>query len=343
MHDVRPVELREAEVRMIDQRQLPEKLVYVDAKDARETAEAIRAMVVRGAPAIALAGAFGFYLEASRHISESADKLEEVLVKAHALLLASRPTAVNLSFALTRMMNTFHTLALREVRVDEIVRGLRAEALALQAEDEVACRQIGEHLLTLYEEGMGVLTHCNTGGLATSRYGTALAGFYLAKERGMALRVYADETRPYLQGSRLTAWELQQAGVDVTVICDNMAAAVMAQGLARAVVVGADRIAANGDTANKIGTMGLAILARHFGIPFYVAAPVSTIDPRTPTGAEIPIETRPEDELTVIRGARIAPVGVAAYNPAFDVTPSDLITAIITEIGIYRAPYAFSH
>ncbi|OPG17347.1 S-methyl-5-thioribose-1-phosphate isomerase [Ferroacidibacillus organovorans] len=341
VHDVRPVELREEDVRLIDQRMLPEELVYVDARDAQETAEAIRAMVVRGAPAIAMAGAFGFYLEASRHFSETPARLEEVLMDAQALLLASRPTAVNLSGALSRMMDTFRTLALREVSVDAIVRGLREEALAIQAEDEVSCRQIGEHLLTLYEEGMGVLTHCNTGGLATSRYGTALAGFYLAKERGMALRVYADETRPYLQGSRLTAWELLQAGVDVTVICDNMAATVMAQGLVRAVVVGADRIAANGDTANKIGTMGLAVLARHFGIPFYVAAPTSTIDPVTATGSGIPIETRPEDELTVIRGARIAPVGVAAYNPAFDVTPNELITAIITETGIYRGPYAF--
>jgi len=223
--------------------------------------------------------------------------------------------------------------------VEELKEILIREANAIRDEDESMCRAIGENALTLFHDGMTVLTHCNAGGLATAMYGTALAPIYLAKEKGWDIKVFADETRPLLQGARLTAWELMQAGVDVTLICDNMAAAVMAKGLIDAVIVGCDRVAANGDTANKIGTYGLAVLAKAHNIPFYTAGPTSTIDIETPSGNEIPIEERKPDEITCGLGRRTAPLGVKAYNPAFDVTPNELITAIITEKGVVRQPY----
>jgi methylthioribose-1-phosphate isomerase len=230
-------------------------------------------------------------------------------------------------------------LAESGITPESMKRALLDEAKQIQAEDEETCRLIGEHALTLFQDGMGVLTHCNAGGLATARYGTALAPMYLAQERGIKLKVFADETRPVLQGARLTAFELQQAGVDVTLICDNMAGYVMSKGWVQAVIVGTDRVAANGDVANKIGTYSVAVLAKAHGIPFYVACPMSTIDLTTPTGAEIPIEERHEDEITQWFGKRTAPKGVKVFNPAFDVTPNEYVTAIITEKGIVRAPY----
>jgi methylthioribose-1-phosphate isomerase len=229
----------------------------------------------------------------------------------------------------------------REEPLDKRRQLVFEEAVAIHEEDIAACRRIGENLLPLLKDGMGVLTHCNAGGLATSAYGTALSPFYLAKEKGWSLRVFADETRPVLQGARLTAYELHEAGIDVTLICDNMAAAVMKQGLVQAVIVGTDRVAANGDVANKIGTYSLAVLAKAHGIPFYVAAPSSSIDSSTPTGAEIPIEIRSAEEITSIQGKQIAPVGVKVYNPAFDITPAGYVTAIITEQGIVYPPYSF--
>lgn len=256
------------------------------------------------------------------------------------LLATSRPTAVNLFWALERMKQRAAALHAAGQPAGAAYAELLAEAQSIQREDEQTNRRIGEHALSLFRDGMGILTHCNAGGLAASKYGTALAPFYLALEQGIRLKVYADETRPVLQGARLTAFELQQAGVDVTLITDNMAAHVMAIGWVQAVIVGTDRVAANGDVANKIGTYGLAVLVRTNQIPFYVACPLSTIDLSTPTGADIPIEERHPDEVTNGFGRRTAPEGIAVYNPAFDITPHELVTAIITERGIVQPPYA---
>ena len=246
---------------------------------------------------------------------------------------------MNLFWALDRMRAQAVALAAAGVSPAAFKEALLDEAQKIQAEDEETNRLIGEHALTLFEDGFGVLTHCNAGGLATAKYGTALAPFYLAKEKGVNIKVFADETRPVLQGARLTAFELQQAGVDVTLICDNMAGAVMSKGWIQAVIVGTDRVAANGDVANKIGTYSVAVLAKAHGIPFYVASPLSTIDLNTPTGGDIPIEERHEDEITQGFGKRTAPLGVKVFNPAFDVTPNEYVTAIITEKGIIQAPY----
>lgn len=256
-------------------------------------------------------------------------------------LATSLPTAVNLFWALDRMKKRAGELIVEASgsQVEDWNAGLEREAIAIQAEDEEVCRQIGIHALPLFEDGMGVLTHCNAGGLATARYGTALAPMYLAHENGIHLKVFADETRPVLQGARLTAFELQQAGIDVTLLCDNMAGMVMSKGWVQAVIVGTDRVAANGDVANKIGTYSLAVLAKAHGIPFYVASPLSTIDLQTATGADIPIEERSAEEVTESFGKRTAPKGIKVYNPAFDVTPHEYITAIITEKGIVQAPF----
>jgi methylthioribose-1-phosphate isomerase len=308
--------------------------------------EAIRHLKVRGAPAIGIAAAYGVYLGIRGIAVEGrseADGRELLLagVREQAVYLAtSRPTAVNLFWALDRMKARAQALAEADLSAAAMKPALLEEAQLIQVEDEETNRRIGEHALTLFQDGFGVLTHCNAGGLATARYGTALAPFYLAKEQGLNLKVFADETRPVLQGARLTAFELHQAGVDVTLICDNMAGAVMSKGWIQAVIVGTDRVAANGDVANKIGTYSVAVLAKAHGIPFYVACPMSTIDLNTPTGADIPIEERHEDEITQGFGKRTAPVGVKVYNPAFDVTPHEYVTAIITEKGIIRAPFA---
>ncbi|WP_276357467.1 S-methyl-5-thioribose-1-phosphate isomerase [Cohnella caldifontis] len=338
-HEVlQPVIWSDGAVKLLDQRQLPEHIVYLTLNSPQEVWEAIRELKVRGAPAIGIAAAYGIVL-GIQHFEGSAEELAEE-VRRHAEYLAtSRPTAVNLFWALDRMKALAASLAEAGRTTDEAAAALLAEARRIQAEDEETNRRIGEHALSLFQDGMGVLTHCNAGGLATSKYGTALAPFYLALEKGMRLKVYADETRPVLQGARLTAFELHRAGVDVTLITDNMAGHVMSKGWVQAVIVGTDRVAANGDVANKIGTYSVAVLAKAHGIPFYVACPLSTIDLSTPSGADIPIEERHPDEVTAGFGKRTAPQGVAVYNPAFDVTPHELVTAIVTEKGIVRAPY----
>ncbi|TVX97360.1 S-methyl-5-thioribose-1-phosphate isomerase [Cohnella terricola] len=326
---------------LLDQRLLPEETVYLRLTTPQDVWEAIRELKVRGAPAIGIAAAYGVVLGLSG--LEGAPSAWESEVKRHADYLAtSRPTAVNLFWALDRMKARAKALAESGLSAAEATQALLDEAKTIHAEDEATNRLIGEHALTLFRDGMGVLTHCNAGGLATAKYGTALAPFYLALEQGIHLKVFADETRPVLQGARLTAFELQQAGVDVTLICDNMAGHVMSKGWVQAVIVGTDRVAANGDVANKIGTYSVAVLAKAHNIPFYVACPLSTIDLSTPTGADIPIEERHPDEVAAGFGKRTAPEGVAIYNPAFDITPNELVTAIITEKGIVTAPYADS-
>lgn len=333
-----PLRWNEGALELLDQRQLPEHIVYLKLTTAQEVWDAIRELAVRGAPAIGIAAAFGVVLGVQHFPGPPAALADEVLRHA-AHLATSRPTAVNLFWALDRMKERAKALAVSGVTTREAVDALLDEAKQIQAKDIETNRRIGEHALTLFKDGMGVLTHCNAGGLATSKYGTALAPFYLALEQGVTLKVYADETRPVLQGARLTAFELQQAGVDVTLITDNMAAHVMSKGWVQAVIVGTDRVAANGDVANKIGTYGVAVLAKAHNIPFYVACPLSTIDLATPTGEAIPIEQRHADEVTLGFGKRTAPEGVKVYNPAFDVTPGELVSAIITEKGIVTAPY----
>jgi methylthioribose-1-phosphate isomerase len=317
---------------MIDQRRLPAEEVYVECRTPQEVAEAIRSMVIRGAPAIGVAAAFGVVLGArpgnGALTSAELDAID-------AALRSTRPTAVNLSWALDRMRRRAEALPPKaDVRAE-----LLGEALAIEEEDVASCRRIGELGAALLPDGVRVLTHCNAGALATAGYGTALGVVRSAAQAGKLLRVYADETRPYLQGARLTAWELVQDGIPTTLITDSMAGHMMARGEIDAVVVGADRIAANGDVANKIGTYTLAVVARENGIPFYVAAPVSTVDLATPTGAEIPIEERSPDEVTMHAGTRVAARGVDVRNPAFDVTPHRYVTAIVCERGVARAPY----
>ncbi|MEK3883068.1 S-methyl-5-thioribose-1-phosphate isomerase [Paenibacillus sp. PL2-23] len=322
---------------LLDQRLLPEEIVYLPLTTSQDVWEAIRHLKVRGAPAIGISAAYGVVLG-----SRSAATLQDwsaAVAKESEYLATSRPTAVNLFWALDRMKAAAKRLMDSGLELDACKEALLREAIAIQSEDEETNRLIGEHALELFQDDMGVLTHCNAGGLATAKYGTALAPFYLAKEQGMKLRVFADETRPVLQGARLTAFELQQAGVDVTLICDNMAGMVMSKGWVDAVIVGTDRVAANGDVANKIGTYSVAVLAKAHGIPFYVACPLSTIDLDTATGADIPIEERDAEEITEGFGKRTAPQGVKVYNPAFDVTPHEYVTAIITEKGIVRAPF----
>ena len=320
-------------VRMIDQTLLPGELRMLECRDVPTLWEAIKSLRVRGAPALGVAAAMGVVL-ATQGSGPDEEALFSKLDGACDYIASSRPTAVNLFWALDRMK----TLAgsLQGQPVPEIRQRLLAEAQAIRDEDAAMCRAIGEAGQDLIAEGAGVLTHCNAGGLATSEYGTALAPMYVAHERGRKFRVYADETRPLLQGARLTAWELQQAGIDVTVICDNAAACIMAAGKLDLMITGADRIAGNGDAANKIGTYGVAILAKAHGIPFYVAAPSSTFDVSLVSGAEIPIEHRDEGEVACPFGQRVAPEGVACYNQAFDVTPVELITGFITERGVMR-------
>lgn len=300
-------------LRLIDQTQLPTHLVYRDCRSVEDVWEAIRTLRVRGAPAIGIAAAYGVVL--------GLQSRPDVLAEVCDYLATSRPTAVNLFWALDRMR-----------RCDPAQ--LLSEARAIEEEDRRMCRAIGQHGASLLADGSGVLTHCNAGGLATADYGTALAVIFTAHEQGKRLQVFADETRPLLQGARLTAWELLQRGVEVTLLCDSMAAQVMKEGRIQAVIVGADRIAANGDTANKIGTYGVAVLARAHGIPFHVAAPSSTFDLTLATGAGIPIEQRAAEEVTHGFGRQTAPAGVKVYNPAFDVTPASLIASIITEKGV---------
>jgi methylthioribose-1-phosphate isomerase len=323
-------------VRLLDQTRLPTETVYLDITDEKQMWDAIKRLVVRGAPAIGVAAAFGVYLGIRNAPGET---LNERLESVCSYLATSRPTAVNLFWAIDRVRR--RALANPQGMKHAVLN----EALAMLEEDTRICRAIGEHGLKLLESlghvdgAVQLLTHCNAGGLATVQYGTALAPIYIGAERGMKFHVYADETRPLLQGSRITAYELQANGIPVTVIADNMAATLMSQGKVSAVIVGTDRVAANGDVANKIGTLGVAILARHFKIPFYVAAPTSSIDMKTATGGQIPIEERDGREITHGLGKQTAPDDVGVYNPAFDVTPAELVTAIITERGIVRPPF----
>jgi methylthioribose-1-phosphate isomerase len=326
---------------ILDQTRLPGETVYLPLATQKEIWEAIRELRVRGAPAIGIAAAYGAYLGVRGSVASTHAELCREFARVKAYLATARPTAVNLFWALDRM--EARLAQAKDCTPAEAKEALKAEAEAIRAEDEQVCRSIGEHSLTLLRKGWGLLTHCNAGVLATSRWGTATAAMYLGAERGYAFKVFADETRPLLQGVRLTAWELSQAGIDVTVICDNMASIVMKQGLVQAVLVGCDRVAANGDAANKIGTSGVAILARHYGIPFYIHAPLSSVDLSCPTGAHIPIEQRKPEEVTQKWYARrMAPDGVKVYNPAFDVTDAELITAIVTERGIASAPFTES-
>ncbi|MDR7073216.1 S-methyl-5-thioribose-1-phosphate isomerase [Fictibacillus barbaricus] len=332
-----PIQWKDGELVLLDQTTLPNEIRYDSYQTIERVWDAIVTMKVRGAPAIGVSAAYGLYLGVKDAPENYYDKFFEILKEKSDYLATSRPTAVNLFWALERMEKKAKSLA--HLEVSEIKTELLQEAIAIHQEDEEINRLIGENLLTLLSDGMGILTHCNAGALATTKYGTATSPMYLAKEKGWDIKVYADETRPRLQGSTLTALELHRAGIDVTVITDNMAAMVMSQGKIQAVIVGCDRVAANGDVANKIGTMGVAILAKNFNIPFYVAAPTPTIDLRTPTGKEIPIEERGEEEVTNRFGVPTAPKGVKVYNPAFDVTPNEFITAIVTEQGIVQAPY----
>lgn len=323
---------------ILDQTQLPGREVYLRLRTAEDIWEAIYHLKVRGAPAIGVAAAYGIAVCACRFTETEYEDFYSHFLQVKDYLASSRPTAVNLFMALNRMERCL--LDNKDDALEVIRQKLRAEAEAVREEDAAACRKIGELGLSLLSPGMGLLTHCNAGHLAVSEYGTALAPIYFGQEKGYQFRVFADETRPLLQGARLTAFELQKAGVDVTLICDNMASVVMKKGWVQAVLVGCDRVAANGDVANKIGTSGVAILAKYYGIPFYVLGPVSTIDFECPDGDHITIEERIPEEVTEQWYAqRMAPHGVKVYNPAFDVTPHKLITAIITEKGIIRPPY----
>jgi methylthioribose-1-phosphate isomerase len=327
------------EVWLIDQTRLPLEEVVVRCRDYQQVAHAIRSMQVRGAPAIGVTAAMGVALGAW-HAPEEPQAFTSELEQICDSLAQTRPTAVNLFWAIGRMRERARQLAHRPV--PEVKRALVEEAQRIAAEDEAACRQIGEHGAALFAPGDGVLTHCNAGGLATVDYGTALAPLRWAHEHGTPLHVWVDETRPFLQGARLTAWELTQLGIDCTLIADNMAASMMGQGRVQKVIVGADRIAANGDVANKIGTYGLAILAQAHGIPFYVAAPTSTVDLSLASGAQIPIEERDPAEVTQFRGTQVAPPGMRAAHPAFDVTPARYVSAIVTEHGVLYPPYEAS-
>jgi methylthioribose-1-phosphate isomerase len=364
-----------AALRLLDQTRLPLETLYVDITDERQCWDAIKRLVVRGAPAIGVAAAFGVYLGVRHDESEYLKDFDHRLDEVTAYLATSRPTAVNLFWALDRQKRVSQETRHQGSRTEEqmitkIKQRLLAEALTMLEEDKQTCRAIGQHGLALLKEllpqagversaapdssppssilhppsssSLNLLTHCNAGALAATAYGTALAPIYLAHEQGLPLHVFADETRPLLQGSRITAYELQESGIPVTVICDNMAATVMSQGKVSAVIVGTDRVAANGDVANKIGTLSVAILAKHFGLPFLVAAPTSSIDLSLPTGQQIPIEQRDPTEITQGLGRQTAPADIDVYNPAFDVTPADLVTAIITERGVARAPYTHS-
>ena len=329
-------------VRFIDQTKLPLEESYVLATTYEQVADVIVTMVVRGAPAIGVSAAYGVALGAIRSKAESAERFAPEFEKICARLAGTRPTAVNLFWAIDRMKALFAKLLAANATLVQIQEKILAEAHAMYDEDIAACKAMGAFGAELLPDEGGVLTHCNAGALATCGYGTALGVIRAAVERGKRIHVYADETRPFLQGARLTAWELMADGIPTTVICDNMAASLMRQGKIQAVVVGADRIAANGDTANKIGTYNVAILAREHGIPFYVAAPWSTIDLATANGDAIPIEERPAKEVTHHGGKQLTPNGVGICNPAFDVTPAKYIAAIITERGALRAPYADS-
>jgi methylthioribose-1-phosphate isomerase len=323
---------------LIDQTRLPHTTVLVPCRTPADIAHAIKSMQVRGAPAIGVAAAYGMALGAQAHTSDDPHAFVEDLERIATLLRQTRPTAVNLQWALDRTFAQGRAVA-ETIGVAEAKTALLVLAHAMAEEDVAANRSMGAFGLDLVPSGANVLTHCNAGALATVDYGTALGVVRAAHEAGRGIHVYVDETRPFLQGARLTAWELQQLGVPMTLITDSMAGHFMNRGKVDLVIVGADRVAANGDVANKIGTYSLAVLARENGIPFYVAAPTSTVDLSLKSGAEIPIEERSSREVTEVSGSSIAPAGVTAAHPAFDVTPARLVTAIITELGVLREPY----
>ncbi len=326
---------------IIDQTKLPGKTEIISLKTGEEIWDAIYLLKVRGAPAIGVAAAFGIYLLAKKIPADNYNDFYKEFGKQKDYLNSARPTAVNLSWALNRMDRLCQSMEGQAIAT--ILEALKQEAITIKEEDIRVCKAIGENGLSLVKPGDGILTHCNAGQLATCKYGTATAPIYLGQERGYNFRVFADETRPLLQGARLTAYELWSAGVDVTLICDNMSATVMKNGWVNAVFVGCDRVAANGDTANKIGTSVVATVAKRYHVPVYICAPTSTIDLNTPTGKEITIEQRPAEEVTEMwYRERMAPEGVKVFNPAFDVTDHDLIAGIVTEYGIAREPYTES-
>lgn len=338
--DIAPVKYIEGKMLLLDQTRLPGEEIYIEMETKEDVWDAIYKLKVRGAPAIGVAAAYGLYV-AVRDFDENGGReaFGEALMAAKDYLVTARPTAVNLAWALNRMWDKYAGLP-ADLEISGIKAALFAEAENIRIEDEEACRAMGEYGLSLLKPGMGILTHCNAGTIATAKYGTCLAPIYLGQEQGYDFKVFADETRPLLQGARLTSWELHQSGVDVTLICDNMASIVMKNGWIDAVVVGCDRMAANGDGANKIGTSGVAILAKEYGIPFYMYVPTSTIDMDTPAGDDIHIELRDGEEIYKMWYEKpMAPEGVKTYNPSFDVTPSKYITAVITEKGIVRPPY----
>lgn len=337
---IQTLEWTDSGVRFIDQTKLPTEETYVNCTTHQEVADVIRNMVVRGAPAIGVAAAMGIALGVSNSKAQSVADLQHEFDQICDIIGKTRPTAVNLFWAIARMRAKFDQS--KSGGIVQIKHDLVEEAKRMHAEDIAANQAMGRHGATLMPSSGGVLTHCNAGALATAGYGTALGVIRAAIEQGKKIHVYADETRPFLQGSRLTAWELMKDGIPTTVISDNMAGAIMAQGKIGAIVVGADRIAANGDVANKIGTYTVAILAKEHGIPFYVAAPISTVDLACPEGSQIPIEQRNPREVSHIAGKQMVPDGIQIENPAFDVTPAKYVAAIITERGIARPPYAES-
>ena len=333
------IDLQDDVIVMVDQRKLPAQEVYVRCRTAPEVAKAIRTMVIRGAPAIGVAAAYGLALGMKRSTAKGTRQFAVEFQKICDLMAATRPTAVNLFWAIDRMKRAFADGAQAGESPDEIVARLEREAKAIHDEDVANCRTMGGHGAEIVKDGARVLTHCNAGALATAGYGSALGVIRAAVEQGKKIAVFADETRPFLQGARLTAWELLRDGIATTVITESMAGPLMRSGDVDMVVVGADRIAANGDTANKIGTYTVAVLAKEHGIPFYVAAPWSTIDLATPDGSTIPIEERNPREVTHVGSHQLAPEGAHIRNPAFDVTPNKYITAIITERGVFRPPF----
>ncbi|MBN2494777.1 MAG: S-methyl-5-thioribose-1-phosphate isomerase [Deltaproteobacteria bacterium] len=333
-----PICWNEGRVRIIDQTRLPTEERWVDLERVEDVAEAIRTLAVRGAPAIGIAAAMGCALAAAKHEGDEPEALAEAVRRAAKELAGTRPTAVNLFWALNRIRERLDRSLAASISAAAIRDALLAEAQAIREEDIAACRAIGSLGAALLPDKCTVITHCNAGSLATGGHGTALGVIRSAIERGKQVRVLADETRPLLQGARLTTWELMRDGIDVTLICDAMAGHAMRLGMAQACIVGADRIAANGDTANKIGTYSLAVLARRHGLPFYVAAPFSTVDLSLADGHAIPIEQRAAEEVASPRGTAFAPEGVEVFNPAFDVTPAVLISAIVTDRGVVRSP-----
>lgn len=329
------------ELVIIDQTKLPNEMVLLHIHELEDTMEAIKNLSVRGAPAIGVSAAIGLYVASERFGDKDTKEFLVKLYKASKYLASSRPTAVNLFWALDRMNRVASEN--RALSVKELKKLLRMEALRILEEDIDVCRKLGEYGLTLIEDGDGILTHCNAGQLAAVKYGTALAPIHLGAERGLKFKVYCDETRPLLQGARLSAYEMLSAGMETTVLCDNMAASVLKNGLVKAVFTGCDRVAANGDTANKIGTLNVAILAKHYNIPFYIFAPTSTIDLNCSTGIDIVIENRnPEEVSSYWYKKPVTPEGVQIFNPAFDVTEASLITAIVTEFGVLKPPYSMT-